>query len=331
MAEVAALLPSRFGHNFFGFEVRLGAEEPAADFLVAVNPEAGDLETLAALPLPKELRREHAWSIFGPLAEKYARGKAAHGQVGNLWLEFDVSGPVPSLRSLPSLFFMPAALLVRHRQDHARAFAITEEVLKIVCRETLDCLTGDSPLLACAFDLLPPAGSLFQIGVMSSRPSRLVRACAALHNRRTLLAYLEAIGYPGNLDLVLREVEWLRRHTDRLRFNLDLGCCVRPKLGIEAYIQGAGSERRWRDFLPALVRVGLATEAKAEALLAYVGTGATDQNSESWPDHLRQAEGFLGARARLELERTLHHVKVVIEPGKPKEAKAYLGAQYHWR
>lgn len=331
MAEVAALLPSRFGHNAFGFEVRLGDEAPTADFLVAANPEAGDLDALAALPLPEELRREHAWEIFRRLAGQCAPGGALCGRVANLWLEFDVGGPVPSLRSLPSLFFMPAALLVRHRQDHARAFAITEEVLKTVCRESPDCLEGDSPLLACAFDLLPPAASLFQIGVMNARPSRLVRVCAALHNRRTLMGYLESIGYPGDLDLVLREVEWLRRHTDRLRFNLDLGCCVRPKLGIEAYIQGVGSERRWREFLPALVRVGLATEAKAEALLAYVGTGGTDRHLESWPDHLRQAEGFLGARARLELERTLHHVKIVIEPGKPREAKAYLGAQYHWR
>lgn len=311
--------------------MRLGPESHAADFGVVANPGAGDLETLAGLPLPEALRREHAWALFPELARRYAPGGERQGRIANVWLEFDAGGPDPFVRRLPSLFFMPAALLVRHRQDHARAYAIAAEALETVCRETPLCLTGESPLLARAFEILPPAGSLFQIGVMNARPSRLVRVCAALHNRRTLMAYLEAIGYPGDLGAVLREVEWLRRYTDRLRFNLDLGAEVRPKLGIEAYIQGAGSDRRWREFLPALVRVGLATEAKAAALLAYAGNGGLDDHPETWPPSLREAAGFLGSRARLELERTIHHVKLVLDPGAPHEAKAYLGGQYHWR
>lgn len=328
MARPAALLPARFGHNACGLEVRLGPSAPVADLSVAVDPLAGDVSALAALDLPEGLRSEHSWAIFGPLAERCGPGGDLHGAVANLWIEFDTGGSVPLL---PSFHFMPAAFLVRHRQDHGLARERTARTLRTVCRETPDCLRGPEPLLDRAFGHLPPVASLFQIGVMNARPSRLVRVCAALHNRRRLLAYLEALGYPGDLVALEREVAWLRRYTDRLRFDLDLGTEVQPKIGIEAYIQGAGSRRRWREFLVALVRVGLATEAKAEALMSYAGTSGWDDHPETWPAHLRQASGFLGSRARLELERTLHHIKVVVEPGKPREAKAYLSAQYRWR
>jgi hypothetical protein len=326
VAETAALLPSQLGHNAFGFELRLDDDSRSADFLLAVNPPAGDLATLAQAKLPRALRAEHAWAALDRLAARCAGPEAPlRRQIANLWLEFDIAGPAPQL---PSLFFMPIAQLRPGRQDHRAAFAIAEEVLRLVARETPDCL--ESGLLARAFELLPPAASLFQIGVMNARPNRLVRVCAALHNRRTLLAYLAAIGYPGDRTEVHRFVEWLRRYSDRLRLNLDFGSEVHPKLGFEAYLHGPRAPEGWESFLAALGRLGACRAEKADALLSYIGTSRPADDPESWPRHLREAAGWLAGQAKLSLQRTLHHVKLVLEPGRPLVAKAYLGAEVRW-
>lgn len=315
----AELIPARLAHNPFGFELRLEAGPLGADLLAFADPAGGDLETLKEHPIPDELRASPAWQALGRLAAAPVVGK-----LENLWLEFDVTGEAPLL---PSLFFMPVAPLRPGRQDHERALAITEEALTVVAAQRPACL--DSGRLRRCFEPLPPAASIFQVGVMNARPSRYIRICVALHNLRTALAYLQAVGFPGDLDAVHRRLAWLRRHTGLLRFNLDIAEDVAPKLGIECYQPGPRSERRWQELLAALCREGACAPEKAAALLAYVGESRPEDGD--WPASLTQASAWLGPRVRPVLVRTLHHVKVVLPPGGGLEAKAYLGAEYRWQ
>ena len=326
MEPAAALMPARFGHNPFGFELRLEAGPLGADFLAFANPATGDLAALAEHPIPPGLRAAPAWRALDRLAAACANGAPLHGKLENLWLEMDTTGEAPLL---PSLFFMPVAMLRKGRQDHAAALAITEEALGVVAAETPACLASGS--LRRCFAPLPPAASIFQVGVMNARPSRYIRICVALHNQRTALAYLQAVGFPGDLGDVHRRLAWLRRYTNRLRFDLDLGEEVAPKLGVECYLGGPGPERHWRDFLAALCREGSCDPAKAEALLAYVGESRPEDEPGTWPATFAEAAAWLGRGNRPVLVRSIHHVKVVLAPGKALEAKAYLGAEYRWQ
>jgi hypothetical protein len=325
MEPSAALMPARFGHSPFGFEVRLEAGPLGADLLAFANPATGDLEALAEHPIPSELRTTPAWQALDRLTTASAGGEPLAGKLENLWLELDTTGEAPLL---PSLFFMPVAMLRPGRQDHTAALAITEAALEVVAAETPACLASGS--LRRCFAPLPPAASIFQVGVMNARPSRYVRICVTLHNQRTALAYLEAVGFPGDLAAVHRRLAWLRRYTNRLRFNLDLAEDVAPKLGIECYLGGPGPERHWRDFLAALCREGACDPAKAAALLAYIGESRPEDEPGTWPPTFTAAAAWLGRGNRPVLIRSLHHVKVVLAPGRDLEAKAYLGAEYRW-
>jgi hypothetical protein len=150
----------------------------------------------------------------------------------------------------------------------------------------------------------------------------------ALHNLRTALAYLKAVGFPGDLDAVHRRLAWLRRHSALLRFNLDIAEDVAPKLGIECYQRGPRLTHQWQELLAALCREGACAPEKAATLLAYAGESRPE---DGWPAGLTEASAWLGPRVRPVLVRTLHHVKVVLPPGGGLEAKAYLGAEYRWR
>lgn len=321
----AGVMPARLGHNPFGFEVRLEAGPRGADLLAFADPAAGDLAALVEHPLPDGLRASPAWQALGRLTAATADGAPLAGKLENIWLELDSTGEAPLL---PSLFFMPVALLRPGRQDHAEALSITEAALRVVAAETPACLA--SGRLRECFAPLPPAASIFQVGVMNARPSRYVRICVALHNLRTTLAYLKAVGFPGDLDAVHRRLAWLGRYTHRLRLNLDIAEDVAPKLGIECYQRGPQLTRDWKDFLAALCREGACDPEKAEALLDYVGESRPEDEPGGWPESLTRASAWLGPRVRPHLVRTLHHVKVVMPPGGGLEAKAYLGTEYRW-
>lgn len=322
----AGVMPARLGHNPFGFEVRLEAGPRGADLLAFADPAAGDLAALEEHPLSDELRASAAWQALGRFAAATAEGAPLAGKLENIWLELDSTGEAPLL---PSLFFMPVAMLRPGRQDHAQALSITEAALRVVAAQTPACLASGS--LRRCFEPLPPAASIFQVGVMNARPSRYVRVCAALHNLRTALAYLAAVGFPGDLGAVHRRLAWLGRHTHRLWLNLDLAEGVAPKLGIECYQRGPQLARDWKDFLAALRREGACDPEKATALLAYAGESRPEDEPGAWPATLTQASAWLGARAQALLVRSLHHVKVVMTPGGGLEAKAYLGVEYRWR
>ena len=115
--------------------------------------------------------------------------------------------------------------------------------------------------------------------------------------------------------------------------NIDMSLVVQSKIGIMCYFEGRrqpGPEPWWPILLDHLVRNGLCTARKRDALLAY--PGYTDENTPgvTWPETLRGASRLLGGRTVSTFVRSLHHVKLVHEPGRPVEAKAYLAANHHW-
>ena len=113
--------------------------------------------------------------------------------------------------------------------------------------------------------------------------------------------YLAAIGWPGELCRLRRELAVVADRVESVALAFGLGPEPLPGLGFECYLPGT-DRAAWEDLLAVLVRRGLSTPEKPAALLEWPGT----------------SDGF---------HRSLTHVKLVWHPQRGVEAKAYFDIQ----
>jgi len=333
---VARVLPSTLAYNTFGFECRLGEELPRADFLVLATASCG-LDGLAGhnptSRLPDSLMADPVWRRVRDLATSWAEPSSPlYHAVDNVWLEFDVDGPVPGI-PVPSVFFgLPADPRTDATREPGNRPRDTVEAAARV-------LSGDEPspraletLSRCFLALLPDE-HVFQVGLMLSRGAGPVRLCIRLRSLERIVEYLVGVGWPGDEATLRGVLEPLFRSVDRVLLDIDVGETVGAKVGLECYFDDKRQPRReprWGVFLDSLVRQGLCTADKRAALLEY--PGYVDQNAEgiAWPAALRRSSQLLAGRSLSIFVRSLHHVKIVYQPGSPLEAKAYLAANHYW-
>ena len=133
------------------------------------------------------------------------------------------------------------------------------------------------------------------------------------------MEYLAGVGWPGSEADVLGVLELIARLVDRVYLGIDVGETVHRKIGLEGDVDGEKPRRtelRWGIFLDSLVRDGLCTADKRDALLAY--PGYVDENTEGipWPRELRRASHLFGGRSLSTFIRSLHWVKNLIPAGR---------------
>ena len=86
----------------FGFECRLGQEEPVADFLVRIGAEPEEWSVLERYAADKD---SETWHRIGALLSERANpGSPLSTMLRNLWLEYDLTNPMNEA-SAPSVFF----------------------------------------------------------------------------------------------------------------------------------------------------------------------------------------------------------------------------------
>jgi hypothetical protein len=340
IGAIARVLPNTVT-SFFGFECRLGETAPRADFLLSVLPEPGGaiLAGRSSLgDLPEGICRHPVWSRLRAFCSRWTTpGSPLHDRVENIWLEFDVEGsplPVP----VPSVFFGPRGGIGPPLHDDS-VLPSDEAPYRWLTREGLASLLGrmvpshlERGIFDC-LDALPAGARVFQVGAMLARPSDAVRLCIAKVSRDQIGAYLHRVRWPGSADEIRSLLTFLGPFADFFVLDIDVEEGVRPKIGLECYIYGfkqPAQEPRWQDLLDALVEQGLCVPAKRDALLTWPGFERADAAPDLWPGNLLLASRLLGPRVSSALSRTLHHVKISHEPGRPLEAKAYLGIGVHW-
>jgi hypothetical protein len=326
ISSLARVLPSTLAYNTFGFECRLGEDSPRADFLVLATASCGR-DSLAGLhptsKLPARLMADPVWRRVRDFAARWAEPSSPlYDAVNNVWLEFDINGLVPDV-PVPSVFF---GLMTNVQPD-----ATVERAIRL--------LSQDEPpprmleTLSSCFRALSPDEQVFQVGLMLSRGAGAVRLCIRLSSVERIVEYLTGVGWRGDEAGLRGVLDPLSRSVDRVLFDIDVGETVGAKIGLECYFDGnrqPGREPRWGAFLDSLVLQGLCTADKRDALLAY--SGYVDQYEEGvpWPAALQRTSRLLGGRSLSTFVRSLHHVKVVYQPGEPLEAKAYLAGNHHW-
>lgn len=339
MEVVARMLPATLAYNTFGFECRMGEDRPRADFLVQANPSHGR-DSLAGLDaasaLSASVMTDPIWKRVHDFAVCWADpASALYRPVGNVCLEFDVDGPAHGIPR-PSVFlgFPPGQDHIDGRGGEAKAAGYAtavETATRLLCgcdlpSETLEALSG-------CFRPLRRHEYVFFAGLMIARGAEAVRLCIRLDSTERTFEYLAQVGWPGS-ERDLRGILELARLVDYTWLNMDVGETVHPKIGLEFFFERhkqPAREPRWGVFLDSLVRDGLCTPGKRDALLAY--PGYSDENAQGlhWPQALRQTSQLLGGRSLSTFVRTLNHVKITYRPGEPLEAKAYLAATHHWQ
>jgi hypothetical protein len=284
--------------------------------------------------LPAPLMADPVWRRVRDFAARWAEPSSRlYHAVDNVWLEFDINGPVPDV-PIPSVFFglpMNVQPDATHEPDVDRYRATAETPIRL--------LSEDEPpprmlqTLSSCFRALSPDEQVFQVGLMLSRGAGAVRLCIRLRSVERIVEYLAGVGWPGDEAGLRGVLDPLARSVDRVMLDIDVGETVGAKIGLECYFEGnrqPGREPRWGAFLDSLVLQGLCTADKREALLAY--PGYVDQNAHGvpWPGALLRTSQLLGGRSLSTFVRTFHHVKIVYRPGKPLEAKAYLAGNHYW-
>ncbi len=327
---VGAALPASLASGVV-LECHLGGPAARTDLEVRVRAsEVGRqvLADLSASPAAGSPFDQPSWIGIGSLAAAWADpASELHRRIDNVWLEFDIDPDADRLPA-PSVFFAPYnGIQAGNEHDWVGDGAlrlITGGPIAPATEQTLD----------TALDALPAGANVFQLGVMLARRSAAVRCCIAKLPADATPGYLSAVGWPGRIGDLEALIARLSPYVDEVALDLDVADGIAGRVGLECYLSDfrqPGQDPRWAAFLTELVRLGLCRPERRDAVLGFPGSVARGDRTAVWPEHLGAAAALLGGRARSAFARVLHHVKIVFEPGRPLEAKAYLAALHHWR
>jgi cyclopropane fatty-acyl-phospholipid synthase-like methyltransferase len=240
--------------------------------------------------------------------------------VQELWLEFD--GHRSTLE--PSVFCGLAPDL------DGDALARTVELL-------LGCFLGGKqprrlqPALQRCLEACRGAGHISHIGVMLARPDDTVRVNVKGLFPDHVLAYLDAVEWPGPPRDVESLLTRLMAPVERATLCLDVGEGLASGLGLECtFTRQPADDPRWAIFLDGLVEQGLCSAEKCRALFSWPGVTSPLSSPAAWPiplivEALRRPSGYLTL-----FERRLSHIKLAYRAGMELEAKGYLWFVHRW-
>jgi hypothetical protein len=320
--------------DFFGFECPLGTVAPAADFLVCAKSSEGGREILAGerpgREIPDAFRRHPVWRRIRAFAnEWHDSGSPLFDGVHNIWVEFDIKrspDPIPA----PSVFLgsndlRPPASANRDEMP-PRCEWLTGAALPLLMGSAVD--PAVERQIARCLNLLPPEAFVFQVGVMLARASEIVRLCVRGIRSEQIAPYLESLSWTGSRAALEDLLTQFGPLTGRIDLDLDVADRIMPKIGLECYPQM--SRAATAQLLDRLVASGLAVPAKAQGVTAYRGMAHERLTPERWPLELLALSGIFEGRLHSAFVRWLHHVKIVLQPDVPLEAKAYLAVLHRW-
>jgi hypothetical protein len=314
LSRSVARLPAELS-DWEYLECWLGADAPRMDVILGVSDTGrrilADREPAIPLTLANESR---TWAGLRALARAWDSAPFADA-IQRIWLELDLGGCEGDPIVAPGVFL-----------DFSEESCHPPERLLDVLGQSIAILTG-APLegathrvLRHALEHLPAGAFAPFFGLFPGRPGAGLRVCIAGLRPIELPPYLADIGWPGEPDelrALLEEIAALPGGApEPLLLHLDFAPALRPRIGLELVFQREPQVRggfREASFLAWLERLGLLTPDSAVALQAWPGVSVEHFPHELWPSLLH---------------RLLNHVKLLIEPGLPPRAKAYLACHH---
>jgi hypothetical protein len=221
-------------------------------------------------------------------------------RVPSIWLEYDLDRePLPVVcAKLPPDAELPWILDSLLPAMHGKPLSETQRRLVRLCHEAI-----------------PPSGSLLYVFSLLPRGTDAVRMELFGLSPAEILDYLGTVA--PDADPRVAEVAPLFSGVERVHLSFDIASTVLPRIGIEgSFSKLPACEPRWAELLDRLVVHGLCPPGKRDALLSWTGSDTFWTAPQAWPVDTAGVQGFC--------VRSLSHVKVVCNPGRELEAKAYL-------
>lgn len=327
MQRLTTCLPGALT-DFLGFECRLQVCGAPADLSLCASVRNRGREILGHHPNDDfaGLESQPVWRRLFDFAALWCTSSSVLcSNVRNVWLEFDLVDPPPTI-PIPNILFGSEHI----RADEPREW-LTQTALPLLAGSSIPRTLNEN--LETCIQALPPGTRVFQIGMMFAREVALIRICIRGLRGDQIPNYLDQVGWPGASEELEQTLDTLAPLVDRIDLDLDVGEQVSPKIGLECSFQDKplpAQEPRWFAFLDYLVDRGLCLESKREALLAYPGVADEWSRRKVYPAGLLTLSALLNPRLISAFSRELHHIKITFRDGHPLEAKAYLSARHHW-
>lgn len=328
LKSFASLFPAKLS-SFWGFECRIGEENPKADFLLSITSQGQEREIFASGQLPSSLQKDPLWDRVKEFSKVWADPESRlHDKADNIWLEFDTARKDTYKNPIPSFFFGPKNNDKLPADQHCEW--TLNDALKILAGGAIPAPLAQK--ISDAFKFLPERGHIFQTGLMLSRPLHTIRLCIAELSTQEYKEYLKNLGWNGDIARLCTLIDELKTIALAVKMNIDIlngdkgNPFVGPRIGLECYPDRSAenAEDRLKDFLDYFATQNLCTKEKRDAMIAYEGHCDEWQNREIWPAHLKQPYSLAAVSDSSVIARFLHHVKVVFQYPEPLEAKAYL-------
>ncbi len=335
LLDVGQYLPAGLAWSLFGFETQLGKPTATLDMALSVSSEVPGLNILAQSiveqSIPVAMLQTAAWQQVAKFAAQWQQDHFHLKQALDvLCLEFDMPAQYPE-QAIPLVFFGVEVQGQRHRSElNIDDCAVLEHCIELFTAKPVNGMIRDC-LRRCDaeaknYGYAQPPGGVFQAGLMLARPDAGIRIC--VHNIPSInvSAYLQAIGWPGDLVQLDKVLTDIIEPFDRIALALDYSTGgLTPKLGIECYFRHNAqppAEVRWQQVLQRLVADGLCTPEKAQGLLNFP---AVKRLLPLANQHLDAVLGeHPGYYKPTKAMRGLHHFKIVLEADGGLSAKAYL-------
>ncbi|MBW4641601.1 MAG: hypothetical protein KME23_00985 [Goleter apudmare HA4340-LM2] len=300
-------------------ECRLADKQPQVDLSVGLQPMKFPIaQPLISYPFWQELDRFcQDWTTVNTLP---------HETVKDIWLEFDLDGATDGLRVACWFFSLRGEIF---KDKNPAALSKLMQIISCVQNHPVD--EWRRALVERCVAALPDGVGISQVGAMRSRHGKPLRLNIGGLSIETIPAYLAQI-QEQEVKAELVEIMNLVKHlSDRLVLCFDVEEKVGSRIGLECYFhQQPKKEPRWREFLDLLVAMQCCTPQKRDALLQWPGLIQEKNNQELWPVNLRALDSWVSQGNISVFWRTINHLKLVYQPDRPLEAKAYLAFGHRW-
>ncbi len=341
IAQIGNLLPNFPTISDAIFECHLGSSTPRTDFSVAFSTLNQGRETLvdSSKTLANLSYASSVWDKIHNFSAHWANIKSPlYENVKNIWLEFDVDQQFLGVPE-PSLFFGTQNIIdQKENLSSSNQNSIIAES-KWVADEALSLLFNSflkeevkQHLLTC-FESLPSDGEVFQIGVMLPRKSesKAIRLCAEDIANEQILDYLNNIGWSDSSNQLSSLLSNLSSVVDEIKLNFAIEDKIFPKIGLECYLYKQPiNSPKWKLFQDYLIKNKLCTLDQANAILNWSGFLKEKHTKQLKQDNFVKASAFDSSKFKSVIARRLHHIKIVYQPNKPLQAKAYLWFGHRW-
>jgi hypothetical protein len=325
--HVASLLPNLPSLAAAGFECHLAKMQ--TDILVAFESKNSGEMVLNATS--SQLTENPIWRKVNDFSSIWS-DLNCHSKncVDNVWLEFDVDQHSEQAMPEPSLFFAPFGLFADKQKVYTESWNI-DRILQSLSSHSLNKETLN--FLTLCTQKLPDSAVFFQVGIMLPRAaeSNIIRLCVDNLNSEQLLQYLNSIGWQDRDGELSNLLSTLSGCTHVFRLNFAIQESVLPRIGLECYLdrQPVGSSQ-WQLMKNFLIDHHLSGLEKIQAIERWPGYSLSEDHQELWPEQYANSSAFLGNNIRSAIVRLLHHIKIVYQPGRQLEAKAYLWFGHRW-